>query len=263
MTSPKSRSSPLDLSSSTASAKRISLPLLAAIILLYLPLASSMRKTAPPDVRPLITQRRAITHQDAVIDVLTAPMLDARVQDCKVETCWAVRKDDTPAISDGTSTLASKNAAQILTAYLFKGKYTEGNYKSILAERLRYWLWAVDPRSFLFGYVVHGKVMLIEPKEFGAIPSGAELPGDISGSGAAKMGALFTVLKRSAMVLLFSPLGSLCGGLADVIVKSYSQSIVCVCWESVSVTSSLARVTGPRDCPPVLHTWEQPSVICI
>ena len=46
---------------------------------------------------------------------------------------------------------AHKAAASPLRpcAPLGKGEIAESNYQIILADRLRYWLWAVDPRGLL------------------------------------------------------------------------------------------------------------------
>ena len=173
-------------------------------------LATCARIQPARDVRPLITSLSSIAYKTGVIGYISPGMIDARATDCQPpEACWALRKDATPVIADGASQLASTGMVQVLTAFLSKGKYVEDNYKSILASRLRYWLWAVDPRSLLFGYAVNGKVMFVEPKDFGALPAGAELPDEISGSAVSKIRQLFTVLKRSAMALLFSPLGKL------------------------------------------------------
>lgn len=209
MTLRKSRSSPLDRSSWCASRKRFSLHRLVAMVLLYSPLASCATKAAARDVRPQITSLSQIRYKESVIDRLSPGMIDARAMtNCQApEACWALRKDATPAIFDGASQLQSVGSAAFLRAYLSHGTVIEPNYKSILAARLRYWLWAVDPRSFLFGYAVNGKVMLVQPKDFGAWPTGAELPEEIPGSGRFRIGQLFTVLRRSAMVLLFSSLG--------------------------------------------------------
>ena len=209
MTLQKSRSSPLDRSSWCASRKRFSLHRLVAMVLLFSPLASCGTKPAARDVRPQIASLSQIKYKESVIDRLSPGMIDARAMtDCQApEACWALRKDATPAIFDGASQLQSVGSAAFLRAYLSSGTVIEPNYKSILAARLRYWLWAVDPRSFLFGYAVNGKVMLVQPKDFGAWPTGAELPEEIPGSGRFRIGQLFTVLRRSAMVLLFSSLG--------------------------------------------------------
>jgi hypothetical protein len=209
MTLRKSRSSPLDRSSWCASRKRFSLHRLVAMVLLFSPLASCGTKPAARDVRPQIASLSQIKYKESVIDRLSPGMIDARAMtDCQApEACWALRKDATPAIFDGASQLQSVGSAAFLRAYLSSGTVIEPNYKSILAARLRYWLWAVDPRSFLFGYAVNGKVMLVQPKDFGAWPTGAELPEEIPGSGHLRIGQLFTVLRRSAMVLLFSSLG--------------------------------------------------------
>ena len=72
MTITTPRSSPLNRSSPCASTKRFSLQRLVVMVLLSSSPASCARNYATPDVRPLITSLRSITHKTSVIDEATS-----------------------------------------------------------------------------------------------------------------------------------------------------------------------------------------------
>ena len=122
------------------------------------------------------------------------------------EACSALRKNATPMASDGALRLGSTQIIKNPMASLSKGLLVEKNYKGIGHVR-HHWLVAVDPQCWLFGYEAGGKVVYVEPNDYGAWPTYAELPSEIAGSGESKNRQLFTVLKRGTMAMLFSPLG--------------------------------------------------------
>ena len=195
--------SSLNLPSSGTTIKRsLALPGLTWLVLLLCPLATS----EAPDVRPGTASSNAIMYQGG-LHVITSAMPNAKASQCQApEACSALRKNATPVASDGALRLGSTQIIKNPMASLSKGLLVEKNYKGIGHVR-HHWLVAVDPQCWLFGYEAGGKVVYVEPNDYGAWPTYAELPSEIAGSGESKNRQLVTVLKRGTMAMLFSPLG--------------------------------------------------------